>query len=134
MTIAGKLLVTIQTSGHIYIYTTSRPYFDNLLSSSKAPVRVTVSNPEWDTKKWSEYANLVYIELMFRRIGDVTWHSALTPAGARIYISKNVPEVCCIIITIKLQQNYDNHGKHHNNMAFIIMIIIKNYEDDDDDN
>ncbi len=65
----------------------------SIFSSSKAPVRVTVSNPEWDTKKWSEYANLVYIELLFRRIGEVAWHSALNPAGARIYLSKDVPEV-----------------------------------------
>ncbi len=61
--------------------------------SSKAPIRVSVYNPEWDHKKWSEYPNLRNIELLLRRVGDVQWQSALNPSGNRIYFSKRPPKV-----------------------------------------
>jgi hypothetical protein len=54
---------------------------------------VTVNNPEFDVKRWAAYPNLKFIELLFRRVGEVEWHSALSPTGARIYIQTRVPEV-----------------------------------------
>ncbi len=61
--------------------------------SSDDPVPVTIINPSWDYMKWSEYPNLSNIELLFRRVGDVDWLSALDPSGNRIYPAKAPPEV-----------------------------------------
>ena len=66
---------------------------NDLLCSSKEPVTVSVENPEWDVLRWSQYKNLHSIELLFRRIGDLEWNSALNPTGGRIYIPIRVPEV-----------------------------------------
>jgi hypothetical protein len=65
--------------------------------SSKEPVTVTMVNPEFDSKAWSSYPNLAYIELKFRRIGNVEWHSALNPSGGRIYVQTRVPAVRSIV-------------------------------------
>jgi hypothetical protein len=54
---------------------------------------VTVFNPEWDFTKWSEYANLRDIQLLYRRAGDSQWHAALDQAFNRVYFAKTVPEV-----------------------------------------
>ena len=55
---------------------------------------MSVENPEWDTISWAAYKNLNNIELLFRRVDDLEWHSALNPTGGRIYIPIRVPTVC----------------------------------------
>ncbi len=61
--------------------------------SPNALVEVTIYNPAWDTAKWSEYPNLSFIRLLYRRVGDVEWRSALDQTFNRIFFSKTVPTV-----------------------------------------
>ena len=65
-----------------------------VLRRPNEPVEVVVYNPAWDTTKWSEYPNLSHIQLMYRRVGDVEWRSALDQALNRIIFSTTVPAVC----------------------------------------
>jgi hypothetical protein len=57
---------------------------------------VSISNPEWDFAKWSEYPNLQGIELLYRRVGDSEWQHALNADSARIAFDTVVPEVCVV--------------------------------------
>ncbi len=61
-----------------------------------SPLQVNIYNPEWDFAKWSEYANLQGIELLYRRVGDSEWRNALDADSARIAFDTIVPEVCSL--------------------------------------
>ncbi len=66
----------------------------SLYCSPKALVEVSIFNPEWDFTAWSDYGNLKYIELLYRREGDVEWSHALNSAYNRIHFDTVVPAVC----------------------------------------
>jgi hypothetical protein len=70
----------------------------DVLFSPNALVEVVVYNPAWDTTKWSEYPNLSFIRLLYRRVGDVEWRSALDQTFNRIFFSQTVPAVCSLFI------------------------------------
>jgi hypothetical protein len=63
-----------------------------------SPLQVNIYNPEWDFAKWSEYANLQGIELLYRRVGDTEWRHALDADLARIAFDTIVPEVHYLLL------------------------------------
>ena len=89
--LSGPFLFLEFKHRHVFLFPSSLLCF--FFFSSDDPVTVTVINPSWDYMKWSEYPNLSNIELLFRRVGDVEWLSALDPSGNRIYPAKSPPEV-----------------------------------------